>query len=95
MSRPDEERAKVLEGVRRDRDVVPCVDRLLTLDDVYWRLLPPGMLQLLCTSPDFVSPVVGAPPVTLQLSSGDAAAELVLYRALGDDLIYMLAPGQD
>lgn len=95
MSEIEEELAAQLGRVRRERELVPCLLRLLSAEEVSWRVLPPEMLQLLCCSPDFRQPLPGAPAVTLQVSAGDQAAELVLYRATADGVVYVLAPGAD
>lgn len=63
-----------------------------TSDMAFWAL-PPEMLKLLASSPDWNILSPGAGSLLPQISAGDEAAELVLYRAESDGALYVLAPG--
>lgn len=54
--------------------------------------LPAEMHAVLMSTTDYRQPDAGAGPVWLQIASGDHAAELVVYRALADGELYVLAP---
>lgn len=92
MTDPRPELETVLDRLRREHDVAPCMAALHPTRDMAFWALPPDMLKVLAGSPDWNSLAPGAGPLWLQISADDAAAELVLYRAEADGELYVLAP---
>ena len=73
-------------------DGVPFMTQMLPASTVRLRLLPPEMLKLLKSSPDYRSVRPGDPPTWFQIAAEDQQAELVVYRAEADGNHYVLSP---
>ena len=73
-------------------DVLPFMDRRFRPEEVALQILPNEMGRLLSGSPDYVSPDAGVGPVWLRLEGPEKGAKLVVYRAVCDERLYVVAP---
>ncbi|WP_176593117.1 hypothetical protein [Sphingobium sp. EM0848] len=73
-------------------DVVPFLAKMLPVDGLVFQPLPPEMLEIICSSPDYQSVRPGAQPTWLQIATDDDFVELVVYRAEADGNYYILSP---
>lgn len=89
----EDELAPVLSQLRREYDMLPFLGQQLVAAEAAFRRLPDEMVDQLVTSPDFRPPVVGGPPVWLQLEAeGAAAGVLIVVRPHADGELWAITP---
>jgi hypothetical protein len=88
----DSELKGVMEQLAQSYDELPFMDRRLSSSELTFHLLPPEMGRLLSQSPDYTSPGPGEGPVWLHVEGPSSSAELIVYRTMSDENLYMVAP---
>ena len=88
----DDELARITDGLRTGHDVLPFMAGLHVAQTLSLRPLPEEMRKMLESSDDYQAPAPGAGPVWLQIAGPDDAAELIIYRAIEDNRLYVMAP---
>lgn len=91
----ENELAHVMTRLRGGHDVLPFMQRLVPAGEAGLRPLPADMAVVLAGSVDWREPVAGDPPVWFELASVDDAAKLLVYRAVADGGLYVVAPAAD
>jgi hypothetical protein len=78
-------------SVSQQYEFVPWFEEQFAPDQLFFRLLPAEMLDVLHTSVDYVPLKVGV-PVLLKLSSGERQAGLMVFKHPKSGLLYVMAP---
>lgn len=73
-------------------DVLPFLARWHAVSNMALQPLPAEMEQILRASPDYREITGGDRPVWVTLSAGEEGGELILYRALTTNLVYVVSP---
>ena len=92
MQNLSDELAEILRDLRSGHEVLPFLERLFESQTMSLKLLPGDMQSVLDSSVDWREPVPGESPAWLQLESESGNAELIVYRARADGMIYVMAP---
>jgi hypothetical protein len=85
----------ILLSLRRRQDIVPFMDRLISISEIDLRPLPVEMYEVIRQSPDFRELIAGQPPTILQIEAEQGHLELLIYRAVADDSYHIAAPRVD
>lgn len=89
---PEEELEPIMAQLRRTHDLLPFLERQLSVGEASFRRLPDEMADVLAASRDFHPPVRGSGAVWFQLlAEDDRTAELVLART-SDGELWVVAP---
>lgn len=89
---PEEELEPIMTQLRLTHDMLPFLERQLSVGEAIFRPLPDEMADLLAASKDFRPPERGSGAVWFQLfAEDDRAAELVLART-SDGEMWVVAP---
>lgn len=83
---------KALKALSSGHDTLPFMTRMYSASEMNFVPLPEAMLAPLVRSGDYKPIAPGEPPSWLDISSREGSVTLVLYRALCDELFYVLAP---
>ena len=86
---------EVLASLKKREDIVPYMDRLMSVAEIDLRPLPGEMLEVIKQSPDFRALVAGQHPTLLQIESEQQHLELLVYRARADGSYHVAAPRSD
>jgi len=92
MSALEAELEKIMERLRTDYEVLPFLDRLLGSSELTLKPLPDDMHDIARRSVDWMEPAPGVGPVWVELAAGNDVAEIIVYRALFDKVLYIVAP---
>ena len=87
-----DELTKVMRCLTQGHDVLPFMDRRTAVADLALKPLPEEMGRLLAQSVDYMSPQAGEGPVWLRLEGPHEGAEMIVYRAMADKVLYVVAP---
>lgn len=89
---PKEELEPIMAQLRRTHDMLPFLERQLSVGEARFRPLPDEMADVLAASKDFRPPERGSGAVWFQLFAEDnRAAELVLART-SDGELWVVGP---
>jgi len=78
--------------VRLRFPTVPLLDRRYDSSAVQFKLMPAQLLNILSESDSYQPLVPGGDPTWFKIVTQDSVIELVVYRTLTDDQLYMLGP---
>lgn len=92
MNDHSDELTAVLARLQSQHEVAPFLEGWHSTGDMSFQPLPVEMEAVLHSSPDYLPPKTGVGPVWLQLETDEGHGQLVVYRAIGDAKLYVLAP---
>lgn len=78
--------------VARQHELITCWRTMHLPGELHFVPLPGDMWAIITASKDYLEVEAGGPPTLLDIAGEDAAVELIVYRAVADGQVYMLAP---
>lgn len=91
----EEELAPALAKLRLTHDVLPFLEQQIPASEAVFRRMPDDMVDVLVTSPDFLPPLPGTPPVWLQLEAEKGSnAAIIVARPITDGDLWVIAPAK-
>lgn len=78
--------------VARHNEVITCWRTMHFPGELHFVPLPADMWTIITASGDYRELTAGGPPTLLDIAGKDEAVELMVYRAVADGQVYMLAP---
>lgn len=94
MNDHSDELAAVLTRFQSQHEVAPFLEGWHSTSGMSFQPLPLEMEAVLRSSPDYMPPKAGVGPVWLQLETDERHGQLVVYRAIGDEKLYVLVARQ-
>lgn len=91
----EEELAPALAKLRLMHDMLPFLEQNIPAAEAVFRRMPDEMVDVLATSPDFLPPQPGSPPVWLQLESEVSSNSVIIVaRSKTDGELWVIARAQ-
>lgn len=89
----EEELTPALTKLRLTHDMLPFLEQQIPAAEAAFRRMPDEMVDVLATSPDFLPPAPGSPPVWLQLEGEEGSnAVIIVARPMADGELWIIAP---
>ena len=76
----------------RQHEVITCWRTMHLPAELHFVPPPADMWAIITASKDYLAVEAGDPPTLLDIAGEDEAVELMVYRAVADGQVYMLAP---